>query len=228
MSYHPLTKYLSKLNKGQNHIVTKHRHDGVYLYNRKRCSGEWAYHFDLSGGVYRQNDILALLSHMRREEKFHPNVLEMRVNQMLKDASESTSLDEQKSLRSAIPTRPLVVILAVNRVQEQFQAPLALPNKVKINEVYDGDNTSLGRGDELDVDPSNPVSLLGLLGEDCHLDIKKYKSITFNSSHIGYFFAKCSEDSKLKEVDSSESFLASLKSVLIPVYQEPSSGCITF
>eukprot|EP00584_Thalassiosira_punctigera_P006496 CAMPEP_0172536872 /NCGR_PEP_ID=MMETSP1067-20121228/8592_1 /TAXON_ID=265564 ORGANISM="Thalassiosira punctigera, Strain Tpunct2005C2" /NCGR_SAMPLE_ID=MMETSP1067 /ASSEMBLY_ACC=CAM_ASM_000444 /LENGTH=853 /DNA_ID=CAMNT_0013322053 /DNA_START=80 /DNA_END=2638 /DNA_ORIENTATION=- len=226
MKFHSLTRYLRKLHKGEDHVENI-CDGGVYLYNRNRCSGDWAYHFDLSGGVYCQYDVLALLQSMKIEEKRHPNILEMRANRLLNAADDATAKyhlgTSQKSL-SAIPTHPSILILAINRVQDVFQAPLATPQKFE----YGGISvTKTEVHDKPTVDPTDPASLLTLLDEEWYLDGSKYKSNLFNSSHIGDFFIKQSHSSnldneRLTDVDTSESASPPPKvSVLIPVHRGP-------
>jgi hypothetical protein len=134
---------------------------------------EWNYPFDLSGGIYRRSDVLSLLNSIHADGLSHPNLFEMRCNEVLKTNSLSTSVFSKPT--SAIPTRPLLVILAINRVQDVCKAPLA-------------SNTLADGGKPLGVDPSKTLDLLSLLDSGTNLDVDWYKTSLHNTSHIGDFY----------------------------------------
>ncbi|KAL7489602.1 hypothetical protein ACHAW6_015256, partial [Cyclotella cf. meneghiniana] len=157
--------------------------DGVYLYSREFASVEWNYPFDLSGGVYCRSDILSLLKTIEDNDGLSsPNVFELRCNEALKKHFSSTNLhlDSSRKSLTAIPTRPFVIILAVNRVQEVFKVPLASPSITA---------TVIGNGHR--IDPSNTYDLLKLLDNKTNLDLERYKTTLYNTSHIGEFFLSC-------------------------------------
>lgn len=235
LKYHSLSGYLRDLTtrEGDGEGDGYH-HEGVYVYNRKCCSGEWSYPFDLSGGIYRHGDVLALLSHMDAEQRSHPNILELMANKLLEGASANNdsvyeNLGEPQKPLSAIPTRPLLVILAINRVQDVFQAPLATPQHSQNHAIHNGAN-EYPMSDTMTADPSDPASLLGLLDIDCLLDIDRYKSTFYNSTHIGDFFITSKRGNECKELENSTSKPSHPKiSVLIPVHRGPpdaASHCI--
>ena len=233
LQYHSLSGYLRYLTIGEGDEGGDNYREGVYLYNRKHCSGEWSYPFDLSGGIYRHGDVFKLLSHMSIEQRNHPNILEMRANQLIEAASAKNGsvhnyLDEYEKPMSAIPTRPHLIILAINRVQDLFQAPLATPKNRYIHTIHDA-VTGLA-SDTVTYDTSDPVSLLRLLDTDYQLDIDRYRSNVYNSTHIGDFFITKSKGNACKEMEYSTSTPKRPKiSVLIPVHQGPphaASHCI--
>ena len=111
----------------------------------------------------------------------------MRVNQLLEAESANDSvhnyLDKSKKSLSAILTRPHLILLAKNRLQDQFQALLATP-KNRYNHTIHNAVSGLA-SDMVTYDTSDPVSLLGLLDNDYQLDIDRYKLNVYNSTHIG-------------------------------------------
>ena len=177
--------------------------DGVYFYDRDSGLVEWNYPFDLSGGVYRRSDVLRLLSSIDRGGLSHPNVFELRCNEALKSASIETNYNFLSSKPiSAIPTRPMLVILAVNRVQDICKAPLA---------------SSTSSDKDLSIDPSNTKDLLKLLDSNTNFDVERYKTTLYDSSHIGDFFLYCKID-ELSEILCENTLKLS---VLIPVHNGP-------
>jgi hypothetical protein len=172
--------------------------EGVYLYNRNLASIEWNYPFDLSGGIYLRSDVMWIIDNISSDGLSHPNLFEMKGNEALCTNSPTCSL-HHKPL-SAIPTRPLLVILAINRVQDVFNAPLA---------------SQSGRSAELGIDPSNTLDLRKLLHERIYLDVNLYKSTTYNASHIGDLFL-CDEKGTTPETEPAAQTIPKL-SVLIPV-----------
>lgn len=182
--YHSLVPYLSNAF-AYEHASAK-LHDGIYLYKTKSSSVEWNYPFDLSGGVYCYDDVQMILKQILTEDKgctdkdglAHPNIFEIRGNQAL--LALGNVIASRKTL-SAVPSRPLMVVLAVNRVQNVCQAPIAYTGEGRVtNSVVP--NCING------VDPANPVALLKLLQDEQHLDLAKYQSISYNSSHVGDLF----------------------------------------
>lgn len=186
-------------NKFQYHSLDSS--EGAYLYNRDSASLEWDYPFDLSGGVYHKSFVLWLLNNVEPNGMRHPNFFEIQGNEVLKSNSSWLS---QKPF-SAIPTRPMLVILAINRVQDVCNAPLA----------FQSDNIA-GQ----DIDPSNTIDLLKLLHRDRHLNIDHYRTKLYNASHIGDFFLDGSCELLDKETPTSaikDDTVPNL-SVLIPVH----------
>ena len=175
--------------------------EGVYFYYRESASVEWNYPFDLSGGVYRRSDVLSILNNIAQDGTSHPNLFELRCNEALE--STLASKNQSKPI-TAIPTRPLLVILAVNRVQDVCKAPLA---------------SSASSRQDLSVDPSNAFDLLKLLDCEQIFDVEQYKTTLYNSSHIGDFFLH-RDNNELSESLSLHNELPKL-SVLIPVHNGP-------
>ena len=208
MRYHSLARCFGDLCQGEDRVGSPAVHDGVYFYDRRRCAGEWAYRFDLSGGVYCRGDVVALLEGMTAEEKSGPNMLELRANERLQPTGQMPQEGARKPW-TAIATRPLLIVLALNRVQDVFRAPLAPSQEV--------DNTT----HDLD-----PVSLLALLEAGRHLDVDKYRSRLYNSSHIGDFFLEhsdnaCRAENMEKKHDSESAPARPKLSVLVPLHRGP-------
>ncbi|KAL7548399.1 hypothetical protein ACHAWF_011686 [Thalassiosira exigua] len=210
MRYRPLTPRVRTLDGGEGSDFAA-LHDGIYFYVRKMGAAEWAYPFDLSGGAYRRRDVCVLLDGLKVEDKSHPNTLEARANELI-HAGRNDLLNKRPL--SAIPTRPLLLVLAVNRVQDVFRAPLALPQDL-------ASKGGSGVCNEHNVDPSDPESLLTLLERGWHLDREKYKTNVYNSSHIGDFFIERPIPTS-KGIDRSRTVPDTPKvSVLIPVHCGP-------
>jgi glycosyltransferase involved in cell wall biosynthesis len=130
---------------------------GVYTYPLHRGKMEWNYPFDLSGGFYRQSTVDLLLDKLKDTNGLsHPNRFEICGNEALSTRQLSPSL-------CAFPTRPLLLILAINRVQSIFQAPIA--------SLCDKDYS--------------PSSLLSYWMQGKHLNLAHYQARCFNASHIG-------------------------------------------
>ena len=156
---------------------------GAYVFDRMFGVADWSYPFDLSGGIYRWSDAVAILDWIReRGQKngklsySHPNRLEISGNIAISEAEKETSSGSlPKIVRrcglNAIPTRPFLVILAINRVQDIYRAPLALRR-------CEGDNTNTTMDCE-------PLALLKLLSGKRDLDVDAYRSSYFNASHLG-------------------------------------------
>ena len=155
--------------------------NGVYLYTTKRGSIEWNYPFDLSGGVYRYSDVQMIIKQISRKDKesndqdglSHPNTFEVRGNQAVLELE--TKLVAQRRTLSAIPSRPLMIILAINRVQDICQAPIAKCGEGRVT------------GIELPCENiiNDPSTLLKHLQTGRIFDIERYLSTPYNSSHVG-------------------------------------------
>ena len=180
-----------------------------FIFDRKIGIADWSYPFDLSGGVYRLDDVRALLKWIdqkgREETKTslsysHPNRLEISGNAALAEAekealynSELGSLAKRCNLNAA-PTRPFLLILAINRVQDVCKAPIAKASR-------SNENTS---NDDVE-------DLLNYLHQGKRLDIDAYRALHFNSSHVG----------DLVLSDDEDVATPSGVSVLIPIHKGP-------
>ena len=215
--YHSLAPYLSNVfdKDAQLHASAK-QHHGVYLYATKSGSIEWNYPFDLSGGVYRNKDVQMILNRIRTEDKeimdqdglAHPNTFEVRGNQAVLAAADK--LVASRKTLSAVPSRPLMVILAVNRVQDIFQAPIAGSGEGRVTVSTNTNEESNN------IDPTDPLSLLELLQNGHHLDLERYLSSPYNSSHIGDVFL-CDQPTGSQSSLIQEGAFPDV-SVLIPVH----------
>ena len=192
---------------------------GAFVFDRKIGVFDWSYPFDLSGGIYRLGDVRAILEWIQKEgngqrisplDYSHPNRLELGGNVALAEAemaeapnSELTSI-AKKYTANAAPTRPFLLILAINRVQDVCTAPIAKAISGDEGPSYSNDN------DEREVEP---VALLMYLNEGKKLDIGAYRRMHFNSSHIG--------DVLLSEGKDPPCTQSGGVSVLIPVHKGP-------
>eukprot|EP00978_Attheya_sp_CCMP212_P035166 scaffold151426_cov61-Attheya_sp.AAC.2 len=169
------------------------REDGFLMYERRWGREDWAYPFDLSGGAYIRQDMLTLLDGMESSQYSHPNRFEIHGNAAF------ASLFLSPKTRIAVPTRPYGLILAINRVQDICQAPIASTDSSYSRLV-------------------DPKSLKALLHEKKHLDLDRYRATHFNASHIGALF--------LEQTTSGSIYSAALPSVsvLIPVHCGPPSA----
>ena len=184
---------------------------GVYLYKQESASVEWNYQFDLSGGVYYRSDVITLMNNIADDGLSHPNLFELRCNEALKSNPSSNQLlkDLSQKALSAIPTRPFLVILTVNRVQDVFSTPLASPSLAP----PDGEV-------ERTIDPSNTTDLLNLINSKTNLDVERYKTTLYNTSHIGDFFLQSETSDRMVSAETKGSIVPKL-SVLIPVHTVP-------
>lgn len=214
LQYHSLVPYLNTVLDTGAHASAK-RHDGVYLYTTKSGSIEWNYPFDLSGGVYRHKDVQMILKQIRTEDNkcidqdglAHPNTFEVRGNQAVL-ALDEKFVASRKTL-SAIPSRPLMVILAVNRVQDVCQAPIAGSGEGRVSV------STITNEESNIIDPTDPSALLKLLQKGHHLDLERYLSTPYNSSHIGdVFLCEQPNDSQSSVIQGPLPDV----SVLIPVH----------
>eukprot|EP00550_Attheya_septentrionalis_P007360 CAMPEP_0198295136 /NCGR_PEP_ID=MMETSP1449-20131203/26029_1 /TAXON_ID=420275 /ORGANISM="Attheya septentrionalis, Strain CCMP2084" /LENGTH=764 /DNA_ID=CAMNT_0043995333 /DNA_START=83 /DNA_END=2374 /DNA_ORIENTATION=+ len=180
------------------------REDGFLTYERRWGREDWAYPFDLSGGAYIRQDMLTLLDGMESSQYSHPNRFEIHGNAAF------ASLFLSPKTRIAVPTRPYGLILAINRVQDVCQAPIA-----STDSSYSG--------------LADPKSLKALLHEKKHLDLDRYRATHFNASHIGALFL---EQTTSGSIDASFSLISighssaplPSVSVLIPVHSGPPSA----
>jgi len=189
---------------------------GAYVFDRKVGVADWSYPFDLSGGIYRRSDVVTILDWIRERGQqdgklsySHPNRLEVSGNIAISVAEKGNSLDRLSSIvgqcsLNAVPTRPFLVILAINRVQDVCSAPLALKNG-------EDDKT----GTEMNYQPS---ALLKFLQDGKHLDEMIYRSSHFNASHLGDLNFIGSKTELLPEADAGA---VTRISVLIPVKMGP-------
>ena len=76
---------------------------------------DWAYPWDLSGGIYRNNLVQEVFSKIDEEARSHPNKLEKAGHSILRGKS---------SMNIFIPLSPMLLILSLNRVQDVYFAPL--------------------------------------------------------------------------------------------------------
>eukprot|EP00956_Cyclotella_meneghiniana_P001804 scaffold1971_cov25-Cyclotella_meneghiniana.AAC.1 len=190
--------------RNQFQYYSLHSSEGVYLYNRDLATVEWNYTFDLSGGVYLRQDVLSLIENIDPDGLSHPNLFELRCNETLTNKS---LWDVSGKTLSAIPTRPMLVILAVNRVQDVCNAPLAISSNVDIG-----------------IDPSNVQDLLKLLTDGSTLDVERYRTTPYNTSHIGDFFLKTNSSKFPTDSDNNmtaDNASVPKLSVLIPVHNGP-------
>jgi glycosyltransferase involved in cell wall biosynthesis len=187
----------------------------AFIYPMQFGRSDFAYPFDLSGGVYCKHLVSAVVKEMRRFHSTsavdnisgqltgysHPNKLEINGNKALarlqqnRDTSFTVS-SVQRDLLS-FPCKPALVILAINRVQDICQAPLAITSQ------------------EDDISLYSPEALLKYLQDGRHLDITWYRACAFNSSHIGKIVVEGKNRSCYKDGDSFA------LSVLIPVHIGP-------
>lgn len=177
---------------------------GVYVYPLARGDLDWAYPWDLSGGVYPHSVVQTVFEQLRGTDGLsHPNWMEISGNRAITLVTHNFWI--------AIPTYPMMLILAINRVQAVCQAPLACPETV--------------------ASTLSSAALLRYYLEKKQLDIAKYKARHFNSAHVGNLFLL--PDSRKKndlewdvvEGERVEFGFAGAKpalSVLIPVHTGPS------
>lgn len=174
---------------------------GYYVYDRRATAAggggdDWSYAFDLSGGAYRASDVSLLIQELQRYETSsnsstttsstssckheyeqqqlsylqHPNRLEVGGNRY---CCALEARGRSSMLLLACPDHLTLVILAINRVQNVYHAPLAL----------------ISDDDEVDEESSmyDTMTLLKWFERgDVHLDVESYyRHSAFHSSHIG-------------------------------------------
>ena len=76
---------------------------------------DWAYPWDLSGGIYCNELVQKVFQQCNEDEKSHPNKLELAGYAILR---------KMPSLIISVPLSPTLLILAVNRVQDICSAPV--------------------------------------------------------------------------------------------------------
>lgn len=162
---------------------------------------EFAYPFDLSGGVYLQSVVRNIMNEIRLQKLVgfysHPNYFEINGNIVISKYAHGKML--------SIPTTPSLVILAINRVQNICRAPLA----TKKDESWTAD------------------TLLSFLNEKKMIDIEKYKKRWYNTSHVGDLFLLMNNKHSSRSVDSRNDTCHDHNkdfykvSVLIPVHTGP-------
>ena len=149
---------------------------------------EWNYPFDISGGIYRQSTIVLLLQELKDTDGLsHPNRFETYGNQNLSNRL-------QNRTRCAIPTKPTLLIIAMNRVQSIYQTPIA----VSCEKEY------------------SPLILLQYWRKGKHLDLPHYRRNNFNASHIGDVVIE--NNNKREKIDNDSPLQLS---VLLPVHMGP-------
>ena len=149
---------------------------------------EWNYPFDLSGGIYRQSTIVLLIEKLKNTDGLsHPNRFETYGNQIL-----STQL--QNKTRCAIPTKPTLLILDINRVQSIYQ-------------------THITASCENDY---SPFVLLEYWRKGKHLDLLYYQRNPYNATHIGDVVIEINNYEEVLVNDSPPQL-----SVLLPVHTGP-------
>jgi len=173
--------------------------DGVYVYPLECGELDWAYPWDLSGGIYSHSLVQTVFEKLQGTHFLsHPNRMEIAGNQAIAPLINSHFL-------AAVPTRPMLVIIAINRVQDVCQAPLAC--------------------DDTDASALSPEALLPFYDQKKHLDLARYKAPHFNSSHVGdlYLLPDCEADNITKHQSTTEEREEGRPalSVLIPVHTGP-------
>lgn len=261
MKFLPLKPYFCNLVESSGN-TNRNLADGVYLYERKFGIIEWDYPFDLSGGVYRYEDVIALLAHIKCQDRaenerghqseqnglFHPNTFEYRCNTALATSFKPSSLNtsattmigekvnsaELDKAMSAIPSHPYMVILALNTVQDVFNAPIASTGDCRIGiESEDGDAEN---GNSICTENRDPLNLLKLLEAGNHLDLDRYRATAYNASHIGDIFICQRKEPKLSGKEIQQRHRSELElnfvslnptiSVLMPVHKGPPQAAI--
>jgi len=185
----------------------------LYPLHRALSSGsDWSYLWDLSGGLYKLSTVQKVLRRIKSEyprSLSHPNLLEVAGNRALADDKDCDDITNKTIV--AIPAKPFLVVMAINRVQSVFRAPLACK-------------------DELSVEALETKKLLNFLRTRQHLDLDRYRSQSFwdLSSHIGDIWLYSQNETKAtpnanlahKEETIMLSSIPSI-SVLIPVRSGP-------
>lgn len=121
--------------------------DVVLVWNRREGCFDWDYGWDLCCSLYRGRDFNFVLEQLSRDAKGHPNRLEAQGALAVRDMPPA----------SACFARPVLAVLAVNRVQDVYQAP-----------IYEC---------RFDLDALNKL--------DDRLDPRYYRDRRFDSVHVG-------------------------------------------
>ena len=138
----------------------------LLTFARSGLGGDWAYCWDLAGGLYRGTDASAVVRDIVRpgpgnDAAAHPNRLEANGNAALR----RLGITSQRP-RSACPAVKTLVVVTVNRVQDVYSAP-----------VYLTPAPSLGALDSLVVNDAS-----------ADLDAAAYAKTSHDSAHVGDWF----------------------------------------
>ena len=174
-------------------------HDnGAYVYPLERGELDWAYPWDLSGGIYAHTLVKKIIENLKGTNGLsHPNRMEIAGNEAMAPLV-------NKNFLVTVPTRPMLLILAINRVQNVCRAPLAC----------DDENQST----------LSPEALLSFYNEKKMLNLARYQGSHFNASHVGDIYLLDSESERT--TDSKDKAIVEVTSkpalsVLIPVHTGP-------
>jgi glycosyltransferase involved in cell wall biosynthesis len=97
----------------RNHI--RHSPESkCFLYPLQSAGHDWAYPWDLSGGIYGNDLVQRLFRELDQESTSHPNKLELAGHSILR----------KKNLVIAMPSSPALLIVTINRVQHLYSAPV--------------------------------------------------------------------------------------------------------
>lgn len=126
--------------------------------------GEWNYPFDLSGGVYRRNQITKLIQLIQTEmiPLNTPNSLET-IGSHLMSTQSNLFFPHPSTYTFACFTSPRLSIITINRVQTEYS-----------NTIYPSQY-------------SDTHSLLPLLYSNIQLDLQSYRQLKSRAVHIGDF-----------------------------------------
>jgi hypothetical protein len=133
----------------------------VLSFDRSGLSSDWAYCWDLAGGLYRGADARAVVGDVvgaKDDAAAHPNRLEAQGNATIKALA-------ARRPRSACPAVKTLVVVTVNRVQDVYAAP-----------VY--------------ATPAPSLAALNALVADAaaDLDAAAYARTSHDSAHVGNWF----------------------------------------
>lgn len=170
-------------------------HDrGAYVYPLERGELDWAYPWDLSGGIYKHDLVKKIIENLKSTDGLsHPNRMEIHGNQSMMPLV-------NKNFLATVPTRPVLLILAINRVQNVYRAPLACKDENRFN--------------------LSPEALLSFYDEKKMLNLARYRASYFNSSHVGDIYLLDNESERATDAAIFEMNQPAL-SVLIPVHTGP-------
>lgn len=141
---------------------------GVLTWERSAGAVDWDYGWDLCCSLYRVEDVDEILAALPKTGAWHPNTVELWGSETLR-----RGLGKRRP-KCACFAHPTVSVLAVNRVQDVFRAP-----------VYD---IALG------------LDELNELAKNCSggaLDAEFYRSRRFESAHIGTVALRASSPGRL-------------------------------
>ena len=151
--------------KPPSSIITSGNQQQFCLFDRNKGDGsfDWNYAFDLSGGLYRLEDVQELLSAIPPQEVTNPNMFESLGNQYI------VSLAILKPLSACFDlSQPVFSLVTLNRTQQSY-----------LNPVYESKYKSTPPWEQLTDDLFNHP-----------LDLERYQqaSSTYDSVHIGDLF----------------------------------------